>query len=226
MMPTPAALVILLVFCSCSGGNEVVRETRHGKVRGKKVETLGATVEEYKGIPYAEAPVGDLRFKEPVPRSPWEGTLDANLEGIACPQINVLRPLKLELTYMEDCLFLNVWTPEKRPGTLMCSCGYMGGGVCYARAPSCPYYSGLALAAKTGFVRGIDELSPRHSRIPQCRFPGRSRKTRVFFDQALALRWVRDNIESLLEEIRPRSPSSGESAGAMSVNCHLMSPRQ
>uniref|UniRef100_A0A6B0V944 Putative acetylcholinesterase/butyrylcholinesterase n=1 Tax=Ixodes ricinus TaxID=34613 RepID=A0A6B0V944_IXORI len=193
MMPTPAALVILLVFCSCSGGNEVVRETRHGKVRGKKVETLGATVEEYKGIPYAEAPVGDLRFKEPVPRSPWEGTLDANLEGIACPQINVLRPLKLELTYMEDCLFLNVWTPENAQGRNVLVWIHGGGFVC--ESAFMPYYSGLALAAKTGFVvvsmnYRLGILGFLNADSPDA--PG----NQGLLDQALALRSPKDKFPS------------------------------
>ncbi|KAH7933833.1 hypothetical protein HPB49_017882 [Dermacentor silvarum] len=50
---------------------------RKGMVRGNVVRALGKTIEEYRAIPFAEPPVGRLRFRPPLPKGPWEGTVDA-----------------------------------------------------------------------------------------------------------------------------------------------------
>ncbi|CAN7985028.1 unnamed protein product [Ixodes hexagonus] len=219
-MPSLAALALVLVLSTSLGESDVVRETKQGKVRGRTVDAVGKTVEVFKGIPYAEPPVGDLRFKEPVPRSPWEGTIDANLERIACSQAMILEGMKIELTYTEDCLFLNVWTPQNAQGRNVLVWIH-GGGFAFDSAFS-DHYSGLLLSAQTGYVvvsmnYRLGILGFLNADSPDA--PG----NQGLLDQNLALKWVRDNIEAFGGD-----PSKvtivGESAGSMSVNCHLLSP--
>ena len=65
----------------------------------------------FKGIPYAQPPVGDLRWREPMPVRPWTGTRDATAFGPICPQNPIFIANAAEISN-EDCLFLNIWTSE------------------------------------------------------------------------------------------------------------------
>ena len=90
-------------------------ELKSGSVRG--IFENDAVV--FKGIPYALAPEGDLRWKAPVAckmNNCWRGTFEASEFGTMCAQQDVLNktdPTRVIGT--EDCLFINVWTPKKRP---------------------------------------------------------------------------------------------------------------
>ena len=96
-----------------------------GKVQGVKTSIEGVYV--YKGIPYAAAPVGDLRWKAPQPVTPWEGVKVADTFGAPCLQDAHVptNPYTSEFffdgdpEFSEDCLYLNVWTnapgePDKK----------------------------------------------------------------------------------------------------------------
>ena len=72
-----------------------------GKIQGGTVTGGGAV---FKGIPFAAPPVGDLRWREPMPVKPWTGTRDATHFGVRCMQSGA--------DVSEDCLYINVWTPE------------------------------------------------------------------------------------------------------------------
>ena len=95
-------------------------EVRSGLVRGVAAGDPHVTV--FKGIPYAEAPVGENRWRPPIPKGKWEGVFDAVRFGNVCPQ-GIPQPgtfyhkeffsaQALE-THSEDCLQLNVWTPAE-----------------------------------------------------------------------------------------------------------------
>src|SRR5215470_19969599 len=77
-----------------------------GPVRG----VATGTMQEFLGIPYAAAPVGDLRWRPPQEPARWNGVRDATSFGPHCPQ--VATPYGTPST-TEDCLFLNVFTPDK-----------------------------------------------------------------------------------------------------------------
>ena len=90
-------------------------ETKYGKLRGQVEEDLCV----FRGVPYAQAPVGDLRFRPPVPVEPWDGIYDATRLGAVAPQVprSPDSPLpSRDLTCDEDCLFLNVYTPAADHG--------------------------------------------------------------------------------------------------------------
>ena len=80
-------------------------QTKHGAVIGKTVSLpYGKSVHEYLGIPYAEPPVGELRFAAPKPSLPWSGTKDTSKYGAMCPQ----PPLLHEKTRKEGLLNLEL----------------------------------------------------------------------------------------------------------------------
>ncbi|XP_055296943.1 juvenile hormone esterase-like [Sitodiplosis mosellana] len=86
-----------------------VIETTLGNIAGIRQQTVlgNSSFCSYRGIRYAVAPVGKLRFKAPIPSGSWEGTYNATEYGSACMQFNFSN-----LTTSEDCLFLNVFVPE------------------------------------------------------------------------------------------------------------------
>ncbi|KAG0430051.1 hypothetical protein HPB47_023048 [Ixodes persulcatus] len=211
------ALVFTAAYCQ---SDHVERKTKLGKLRGNRLKILGNVIEEYVGIPYAEPPIGELRFKEPVPRSPWKGTYDATIGGSACPQQHILENAKKPLTYTEDCLHLNVWMPQNAQKSHVLVWIH-GGGFNFGTA-SYEIYTGSVLAAKTGFVvvsinYRIGMLGFLNANSPDA--PG----NQGLLDQTLALKWVQDNIKAFGGD-----PSMvtifGESAGGMSAHSHVLSP--
>ena len=97
-----------------------------GPVRG----VATGTMQKFRGIPYASAPVGDLRWRPPQEHERWNGVRDATSFGPHCPQ--VATPYGTPST-SEDCLFLNVFTPAKtnegRPHLLPVMFWIHGGGL-------------------------------------------------------------------------------------------------
>src|SRR5262245_36414048 len=85
-----------------------VADVTGGKVRGAALVGGGAV---FLGIPYARPPVGPLRWREPSPVEPWTGIRRANAYGPPCAQNPYFDPAVKE-TAREDCLYLNVWTPQ------------------------------------------------------------------------------------------------------------------
>ncbi|KAL1418750.1 hypothetical protein MTO96_025779 [Rhipicephalus appendiculatus] len=98
---------------------------RTGCTRGTRQTVKDQTVNEFYGIPYAMAPVGDLRFKKPVPHYDWgTGIYNATIRPPSCPQTYFYadeRWNNYDLSLNEDCLFLNVWAPEPCREDVKCS---------------------------------------------------------------------------------------------------------
>ncbi|HCA52692.1 MAG TPA: carboxylesterase, partial [Mycobacterium sp.] len=94
--------------------DDLVAQTGYGPVRG--IDDGRAV--SWKGIRYAAAPIGELRFRAPEPPQPWSEIIDAGSYGFVCPQPPVPTfPLDLGAPEDEDCLHLNVWAPSgTRPG--------------------------------------------------------------------------------------------------------------
>ncbi|MBX9600534.1 MAG: carboxylesterase family protein [Bryobacteraceae bacterium] len=180
----------------------------------------GSGVVVFKGIPYAAAPAGPLRFALPRPAQPWSGTRDASRFGPVCPQPP--GPLRGAGEVSEDCLNLNVWTPAPNRGAKLPVMFWIHGGGFFGGTGST--YDGEALARKGVVVVTINyRLGPlgflSHPELT-AESPRRTSGNQGLHDQILALAWVRDNIAAFGGN--PRNVTIfGESAGAASV-CWLM----
>src|SRR4051812_35228193 len=110
--------VVMAVICggATHAASPEVR-TAQGRIVGESVDGLRI----YRGIPYAAPPVGALRWRDPQPAASWNGVRDAAHFGPRCmqaagnPGANARSAVAAELPISEDCLYLNVWTPAKRP---------------------------------------------------------------------------------------------------------------
>lgn len=181
-------------------------------------------VQRYLGMPYAEPPVGPLRFRAPVPLRNSRTTHDARSFGPACPQhvgprfvgFNVDRP-----GFEEDCLRLNVWT--KRPdGTARPVLVWIHGGAFLVGSSN--MYGGAHFAAEHDVV--VVTLNYRLGVFGFVDFASSSGDASLvgnlgLRDQIAALRWVRDNIAAFGGD-PTRVTIAGESAGSMSVSLLML----
>ncbi|CAG2236104.1 Esterase CM06B1,Putative inactive carboxylesterase 4,Crystal protein [Mytilus edulis] len=103
-------LTLLVITEVVVYGQEVTINTKLGSIIGLKTLALNNDVYIFRKIPYAKAPIGNLRFEKPQPYGPWDNTLDGRASAPSCFQI--LDPL-LEDVYQlsEDCLFLDIYVP-------------------------------------------------------------------------------------------------------------------
>lgn len=218
-------LLAVVATTTAEDMSHVERETAEGRVRGKVVHVLdGKPVEEYRGIPFAEPPVGKLRFRPPQPKKPWRDTLDATSTFTACPQTALPLLDMRNVTYTEDCLHLNVWVPEKamNPSSKLPVLVWIhGGGYAFGSANQ-GEYNGAVLAATTDVLvvvmnYRLNILGFMSANSPEA--PGNV----GLLDQVTALKWIQRNIENFGGD-PDRVTLFGESAGAMSAHAHVMSP--
>lgn len=191
-------------------------ETSLGAVEGYAVD--GVSV--FRGIPYAEPPVGARRFRPPAPRAPWTGVLSADRFGPLCPQ-----PGSSEAVGDEDCLYLNVWTPDvggRRPVMV-----WIHGGYFIIGGASVEAYDGEELARRGDVV--VVSIQYRLGALGHLAHPSLSvdgydgAGNYAFLDQLEALRWVRREIAAFGGD--PESVTIfGESAGGASVCTAVVSP--
>ncbi|KAK8757701.1 hypothetical protein V5799_004667 [Amblyomma americanum] len=220
-----AALLFLLSAAAASSDSYVERETTKGRVRGTVLHVVGRGVEQYLGIPFAEPPVGELRFRPPRPKARWTGTLDTtSVAPTACPQVEMAELGMHNVSYTEDCLLLNVWVPQRamQPGSSQPVLVWIhGGGFNFGSATQADY-SGATIAAMEDVVivsmnYRLGILGFMNADSPEA--PGNV----GLLDQVMAFQWVRRNIESFGGDPQ-RVTLWGESAGAVCAHAHVLSP--
>jgi carboxylesterase type B len=193
-----------------------VVQTNCGAVRGRWENGIAV----FRGIPYAEPPVGKLRFRPPQRRQPWEGVLDATRFGQIAPQTDEspidAASLPKGVPHGDDCLNLNVWTSTLETASLPVLVWIHGGSFTWGSG-SVPAYDGSAFA-RNGVV--VVTLNYRLNAAGFLYVDGRPGAGCFgLLDQMLALEWVQENIRAFGGD-PSQVTIAGESAGGFSVG-HL-----
>uniref|UniRef100_A0A1I7ZEP8 Carboxylic ester hydrolase n=1 Tax=Steinernema glaseri TaxID=37863 RepID=A0A1I7ZEP8_9BILA len=211
-----------------------VVETKSGKVRGKTYTLPGLPkVDCFLGIPFGKPPVGELRFKKPVPADDWEDVLDCSKFGPRChhkDELFEVFPFTHLPSKSEDCLRLNVFVPsgdefeavDREAGGRPVLVFVHGGGFC---VHSAAHYGDIGMCS-TMCKKGVIVVTIQY-RLGFFGFfsTGDSEAPGNFglFDQALALKWVSENIASFGGN--PQNVTvCGQSAGGASVDLLSLSP--
>ena len=182
----------------------------------------GAPAAVFKGIPFAQSPVGPLRWHEPVAVKQWKGVKDASSFGPACLQNG-----RGGSSGNEDCLYLNVWTPEWPPRSSYSVMLWLFGGANVTGSASNPAFDGSALAR-----RGVVVVTANY-RLGVMGFmahPALSAESGhtssgnyALLDQIMALRWIRENIARFGGD--PRHVTLfGQSSGSYDLLLLMMLP--
>lgn len=223
--PTPAENVQVGFRSSLDSSNSIEEiepkvTVKNGELDGYFSTTIGGRkIFAFEGIPYAEAPIDNRRFKAPVPFGNWTGVRQAKKPGSDCLQLSAQRAFRVHGN--EDCLFLNVFTPELPFGKVNPSLPVIvhihGGsyimGAGREQGPAYMLDQDVILVTLNyrlgvlGFMSTNDEVSPGNYGLK---------------DQALAIKWVHENIEAFGGD-KTRVTLMGQSAGAASVHLHFIS---
>ena len=213
-----------------------------GQIQG--VKTQDGTVEVYAGIPYAKAPIGDLRWKEPQDVEPWEGVKEClyfenrAMQASTNFMMNTLQDMYLEggwhidlkstpdLPMSEDCLYLNVYKPTNATANTPVLIYYHGGSLMSGTTAATDIYG--VECAKQGVVfvtvayrlgvfgyLALDELKAES--------PNNTTGNYGLLDQVKALKWVHDNISQFNGDVN-NVTIAGESAGSSSVSALCSTP--
>lgn len=198
----------------------------NGELEGTADQASGIRM--FKGIPFAQPPVGDLRWKEPQPVQNWTGVRKADHFGANAMQKNVFGDMMFRSSGMsEDCLYLNVWTPAKSSNSKLPVLVYFYGGGFVAGDGSESRYDGESLA-KRGIVTvtvnyrlGVFGLLAHPELTKESAH--NSSGNYGLMDQHAALEWVAKNIAAFGGD-PGHVTIAGESAGSISVCDQMASP--
>jgi para-nitrobenzyl esterase len=201
-------------------------KTASGTLEGAGLRASG--IREFKGIPFAQPPVGKLRWVAPQPVASWKGVRQAKEFGPRCMQQAVFGDMGFRSNGMsEDCLYLNIWTPAKSGNEKLPVMVYFFGGGFMAGDGSEPRYDGESMATKGivaitvnyrlgvfGFLAHpeLSKESPHHVS-----------GNYALFDQNAALQWVHQNVAAFGGD-PAKVTIAGESAGSIAVSAQMVSP--
>ncbi|XP_037804945.1 cholinesterase 1-like [Penaeus monodon] len=211
-------LALCLAVAAAVAQEETVQvQLQQGVIEGARSEAgEGRFIYSFQTIPFAEPPVGDLRFKNPVPAAPWSGVRNGSLLTPMCIQQHAILGTKPE--GQEDCLYLSVYTPRPYESDLPVMVWIHGGGFTIGGGG---VYTPLPLLTKDVVLVTIQYrlstlgfLSTGDSEIPG---------NLGLKDQTMALRWVQGNIRAFGGD-PAKVTIFGESAGGASVHFHVLSP--
>ena len=213
-----------------------------GQIQG--VKTQDNEVEVYCGIPYAKAPIGELRWKEPQDVEPWEGVKDCTkfapraMQASTSFMMNSLQDMYLEggwhidltstpdLPMSEDCLYLNVYKPVNASANTPVLVYYHGGSLMSGTTASTDIY-GVECAKKgVVFVTVAYRLGVfGYFALPELKeeSPNSTTGNYGLLDQVKAIKWVHDNIAQFGGDV-DNVTIAGESAGSSSISALCSTP--
>ncbi|HEU5367578.1 MAG TPA: carboxylesterase/lipase family protein [Ktedonobacterales bacterium] len=219
-------LILLLLAASlivqigkAAASDPAIVTTQQGAVQGN----VQPTFRSFLGIPYAAPPVGNLRFKPPQPHAPWSGVLDATRPGSSCPQ--AATPFGTA-SVNEDCLFLNVYTPNPVKTNLPVMIWIHGGA--FVTGEGSDYDPSATLVTQGNVI--VVTINYRLGAFGFLALPSLSAEDSNgssgnygLQDQQFAFKWVKNNIQAF-----GGNPNLvtifGESAGGISVCANIASP--
>ncbi len=229
-LATPALAAVFLLAGSAPTSVATAAEdedgpvvvTGNGAVRG--FERDG--VFEFRGIPFAAPPIGPLRWMPPQPAAKWEGVRDGTQFGNICLQVTTLGPFAGPANANEDCLYLNVYSPDLDPRedeSLPVLVWIHGGGNVDGGSND---YDGSKLARQGHTV--VVTINYRLGLLGFMSHPAIDAEGHLFsnygiLDQQAALRWVRKNIRHFGGD-KSNVTLGGQSAGCVDTESNVISP--
>lgn len=220
--------VLVIRGSHSSPTDNLIVTTNYGKLKGiLESSRYNRTYCAFKGIPFAKPPVGNLRFRAPIPPDPWKNVRDASKDAPMCIQKNYLYHQTPPVEGKEDCLYLNVYTPQctklpipnRRfllPVMVFIHYGAFFGGTGHSDYMGPELFMDKKVVLVTfnyrlgafGFLSTNDDASPGNWALK---------------DQVAALQWVHDNIITFGGN-NQKVTLFGQSAGAGCVHYHMLSP--
>lgn len=197
-----------------------VIQTKEGPLQG--FTSNGAT--EFLGIPYAEPPVGDLRWRPPKEHAPWTDVRKATEFAPICALVTTLGVFSGEPNNHEDCLYLNVFTPDPSPSARLPVIVWIhGGGNVDGETPG---YDGSKLASQGKTV--VVTMEYRLNLMGFLAHPALDNEGHLFgnygiLDQQAVLKWVERNI-AMFGGDKDNVTVGGQSAGAVDTGHQMISP--
>lgn len=229
-MRTTISLVATALFAlggcaTLQPSGDVIAMTHSGKIAGAAQNGVIT----FKGVPYAQPPVGDLRWAPPRPVR-WDGVREARAFGLPClqptnPDGVTANGAGVSGTSSEDCLYLNIWAPAKARNTPIMLWLYGGGGTMGAGSVST--YDGSAFA-RDGVI--LVTINYRHGVLAGFAHPaveaanGSTEANFHLLDAIAALEWIKANAAAFGGDPK-KITLFGESAGATMVANLVTSPR-
>ncbi|CAF0707338.1 unnamed protein product [Brachionus calyciflorus] len=224
--------------------NKLIINTENGYVKGRvfnldddyqeiSVDAKFKKKAKYKlhawlGIPFAEKPIDELRFKRPIPVKNWNGVLNATESPNSCYQLPDMVIMGFDGIEMwnpnthvsEDCLYLNIWAPASRSSNTPVLVWIYGGGF-YSGTSTLKIYDPRVIVSETNLifvsiqyrVSIFGFLYMNHENAPG---------NQGLLDQYLGLKWIYNNIQYFGGN-NSKITIFGESAGSVSVSLHLLS---
>lgn len=217
-------LISLAMYAQPDRDYDLILEVKQGKLKG----SYDSGIHSFKGIPFAQPPVGELRWRAPQDPLPWEGVKEVNKFGPRAMQRAFFDDMNFRSDGMsEDCLYLNVWTPAQKGDEKLPVLVYFYGGGLFTGDGSEYRYDGESMARK-----GIISITVNY-RLNVFGFlshPQLSEETAYggsgnygFMDQWKALEWIHENI-AVFGGDPEKITIAGESAGSVSVCALMASP--
>lgn len=215
---------------SLSAVSQNVVKTAEGQIEGYANNNIHI----FKGVPFAQPPMGELRWKAPLPHQPWQGVKECKEFGpspiqnkpqpfYAWSEEFIAKPEPLS----EDCPYLNVWTPALEPKEKLPVFVWIYGGGLNSGSANCAIYDGEEMAKQ-----GVVFVSLNY-RVGVLGFMAHSALSKEsgqnasgnygFMDQLQALRWIKNNI-AVFGGDPANVTIAGQSAGSFSVNAQIASP--
>ena len=220
------ACAAVLSSCNQQKGETVTLQvkTQYGILEGFEEDG----VKKFLGVPFAQAPVGELRWKAPQPVQAWEGVREAKQFGDDPMQLDVFGDMAFRGSgRSEDCLYLNIWTTAATTADALPVLIYFNGGGLMAGSGSEPRYDGSSIAKEgvigvtANYREGVFGFFAHPDLTAASDYKGSGNYG--FLDQVAAIKWVKENIAAFGGN-PDKITIVGESAGSFSVSLLMCSP--